>query len=297
MKSGKRWIAVSVDQASHPVVGMHRPPPKPADPKRHAVAPYVAWQMLLIEAAWQDHKAIVGNTPITIRRGQTIIGRDYLAEKWNWTPKTVRGFLDLLVDEGMIEKGPSKGRLANIATICNYEKYQSVDDSKGPVEGTLGAGSGPVQGQTLTKDTNTPNNIINFSTSHQESARESDSPPASVEKPVRSKVARKRSSSFFVDPYERCWLNDAGKIEITDDLRADWLKTFDCDDRWLNLALIQAEGYVQENSHQPLEKRVASQIAFQAKDRYEKDGRYNGSKELAEKQKRDKFVKEALRRI
>jgi hypothetical protein len=94
-----------------------------------------------------------------------------LAHRWNWTPKTVRGFLDKLEEEGMIlrfapsaddvltgpPKGKHKGKLSTVLTVSKYSLYQLGDRVKGQdagqVEGKLGASSGHDQGNIYKEET------------------------------------------------------------------------------------------------------------------------------------------------
>lgn len=103
-----------------------------------------AWLWMISQAAWKPHKIRAGNSMIELGRGQVLVGSERLAEEWGWGRKKVRNFLNLLANQGMIEKGPVKGRFANIATICNYEKFQE----SGPVEELERASKGPVKGHT-----------------------------------------------------------------------------------------------------------------------------------------------------
>lgn len=141
----KRWIRFTVDMFDHPALKS----------KEFDRCSAFAW--LIANAAWKDHKVRMGNSMVEIKRGQVIVGLEHLSKEWGWGVKKVRLFLELLISEGMLEKGTSKGRFANIATICNYETYQTPQDQQGQVEGQvqdkLRAGSG----QHSTKDTNNTN--------------------------------------------------------------------------------------------------------------------------------------------
>jgi hypothetical protein len=66
----------------------------------------------------------------------------------------------------------------------------------------------------------------------------------------------------------------SGKLTICAELRKFWLDQFGGDATLLDLALIQAAGYVQTSSGRPLEAQVASQLARKAADKREKDQRY-----------------------
>lgn len=142
-----RWIRVSVDMLEHDAfVG------EPFSRRD-------AWLWLIANAAWKPRRFKVAkiNGMIELQRGQTLAARGYLAHKWMWGEKKVRLFLEFLESENMIEMVQSKGRFANVVTICNYDKYQKPSDNKGQLEGRFAASSGPVEGQTLTKNTNTTN--------------------------------------------------------------------------------------------------------------------------------------------
>jgi uncharacterized protein YdaU (DUF1376 family) len=54
-----------------------------------------------------------------------------------------------------------------------------------------------------------------------------------------------------------------GKITLYGELRAYWLKEFGGDEKALELALIQAAGYVEPNGSRPLEAKVGAQLAKQ----------------------------------
>lgn len=154
-----RWIRVCVDTFDHPSLE------GPYDRRS-------AWLWLIANAAWKDKRVRVSGKLMTLERGQVVVGRDHLAEVWGWGVKQVRNFLAELEAENMIEMGHSKGRIANVATICNYDKYQNAGPVEGRLEDQLEAGSGPVRGHTVeynTKDKNIPSVVT---TVEQEAARE-----------------------------------------------------------------------------------------------------------------------------
>jgi len=142
-----RWIRVSVEMLEHDAFA--------GEPfSKHA-----AWLWLIANAAWKPRRFKVAslNGMIELQRGQALAARGYLAHKWMWGEKKVRLFLEFLQSENMIEMVQSKGRFANIVTICNYDKYHTPNENRGQLKDQLGASSGPVEGQTLTRNTNTTN--------------------------------------------------------------------------------------------------------------------------------------------
>lgn len=111
-----------------------------------------AWAHLIATAAWSPKTVKVSGQLVLLQRGQTLVGRKYLAEQWGWSEKAVRTFLEKLRADHMIEIGPQKGQLPAIATLCNYEEYQASLST----EGQQKASSGPAEGQqrAILKETN-----------------------------------------------------------------------------------------------------------------------------------------------
>lgn len=68
------------------------------------------------------------------------------------------------------------------------------------------------------------------------------------------------------------------KIKLCDQLNQFWLKEFNGQQDDLNLSLLQVAAYVQPNNVHSLEKQVSSQLARIARERRERDKRYQNSK-------------------
>lgn len=151
-----RWIRTSVEVFDHDIFA------------GDTFSRRDAWLWLIANAAWKPRRFRLSgsNKFVELRRGQVLAARGYLAEVWGWGEKQVRNFVHLLEKENMIKMDQSKGRFANVVTICNYEKYQTANSDKGQLQGRLEASYGPVEGQTLTSITN--------STSKSEGAREGE---------------------------------------------------------------------------------------------------------------------------
>lgn len=101
------------------------------------------WLWLVAHAAIRDHTVMTRAGVMKVKRGQVIVGRDYLAKVSGWTPKQVRTFLQQLVKAERIKLSQSMGHNPLVATICNYEKYQPRSGHKGPVAVQWGDGRGP----------------------------------------------------------------------------------------------------------------------------------------------------------
>lgn len=65
-----------------------------------------------------------------------------------------------------------------------------------------------------------------------------------------------------------------GQITLHNGLRQFWLDKFDGDAERLDLALMQAAGYIQPHSRKPIEAQVGAQLARAAADKLDRDKRY-----------------------
>lgn len=158
------WYATHRDMLNHPIVGICQPV-KPEDPKRGSASRFEAWHWLIANAAFAEREWINKGQRQTIRAGQLVAGRRYLAHTWNWSEKTVRVFLAQLLNEQMITlatdqiRGQRRANTANIISLCNYLRYQLSDDEQkepeGPAKGQPGASEGPAKGHIDNKDTTT----------------------------------------------------------------------------------------------------------------------------------------------
>jgi hypothetical protein len=141
----KRWVRVAVDILHHPVIGAGRRV-KAANAQRGAHSRCEAWLDLVASAAWKRHSYDNRGHTVMLERGQMPASVEFLANRWNWSIKTTRTFLNRLQSEGMTTMGMSSGRLAKILTICNYEAYQTSALPRGQVRrqvaGRLRAGCG-----------------------------------------------------------------------------------------------------------------------------------------------------------
>jgi hypothetical protein len=164
------WIAVSRDMRDHPLVGFGRRP-KAADPTIPACYSYAEGFLdLLMCARWDDGEVRNKGRKMLIRRGQLMVSHGSLAKRWNWTVKTVRGFLRTLSNDTMIstnsgvDREASRhdasniedkrgGNLCSVLTISNYDIYQPSPSRRGQpprqASGTQRAGEGQAKGNNL----------------------------------------------------------------------------------------------------------------------------------------------------
>ena len=107
------------------------------------------WTSLLLMAAHEDKKTLVGNQLIELKRGQLIASNSFLAERWNTSERTVLRFLDLLESDSMLHR--CAHRKVTIITICNYDSYQ--EKRKGKVTNTC-TDDAPMAHQSVSENKN-----------------------------------------------------------------------------------------------------------------------------------------------
>jgi hypothetical protein len=107
---------------------------------------YRLWSYCLMRANWKEAKTMVPGTltPIEIRRGQFITGREklyaalygenYKGEKTP-TSRTLWRWLETLQDLECV-KLETVSKRCTAVTVCNYELYQSCDDDGCPTDST-----------------------------------------------------------------------------------------------------------------------------------------------------------------
>lgn len=108
--------------------------------------PITAMVWLVSETAWKPRRVYLGGQWIALERGQTAHSLRFMARKWKWSVKMVRGFLDRLAADGTILLGSKKGtatsRQVTVITLCNYNTYQTVALPKETAKGTARAQQG-----------------------------------------------------------------------------------------------------------------------------------------------------------
>lgn len=99
-----------------------------------------AWMWLISEAAWKPKKVRLGSGSVVLERGQVVHSLRFLASRWKWSVKRVRGFIDRSEKRGRLTK--KRAHDGSILTICNYDKYQLQGHTEGQSEGTARAHEG-----------------------------------------------------------------------------------------------------------------------------------------------------------
>jgi len=91
---------------------------------------FEAWLDIIQSARFEDTKQLIGNRLIDVRRGQMLVSLRFLANRWQWSTKKVNAFLDLLIHDKMIIKETPKETGQTVITICNYDKYNSIQSNE-----------------------------------------------------------------------------------------------------------------------------------------------------------------------
>lgn len=86
------------------------------------------WIDLLLMAAWEDRTIEHDSHVFTLKRGQMIASISFLSQRWCVSNPTVIRYLKMLEKDDMIVRSILY-RQTSIITICNYDNYQSLDDS------------------------------------------------------------------------------------------------------------------------------------------------------------------------
>jgi len=185
------WVKVARDVREHSIVGFGKAV-KPADPEKgFCYSRAEAWLDLIMECRYAPGEVMNRGRKMEVKPGQLLGAVTWLANRWNWTPKTVRWFLDQLQDDGMItrendvfvgtqteiraspddslnssnngnqqgkqkgdQKGKHNGNQSSILSVCNYDIYQlAVYLQRQAVRQAKGQAEGLTEGQANGKHT------------------------------------------------------------------------------------------------------------------------------------------------
>lgn len=126
---------------------------------------------LLLDVNHADKKVLVSGQLIEVKAGEKITSLNALAERYGWTIKKVRNFLELLEKDQMIER--KRAQHYTLIKVLNYGIYQAQDLDKRHTKGTQKAHKGQTEGTQRATNKNVKNekNERNIITS--ERARES----------------------------------------------------------------------------------------------------------------------------
>lgn len=88
-----------------------------------------AWIDLLLQANHKDRKTFSKGELVNIKRGSFLTSDQALADRWGWSRKKVRTFLDVLVEEQMVELERSpKGTSLSIVKWDLYQRGGTTEE-------------------------------------------------------------------------------------------------------------------------------------------------------------------------
>lgn len=277
--AGDGFVAIARSVRVHEVVGFGMAV-KPAESGRGAYSRFEAFCDLIMECRYKAGKVLNGGKVMLLQPGQLVGAVSWLASRWNWTPKTVRGFLDKLESEGMIErssgladgqsktvtqKGRQNGKQASVITVSNYTTFQSVPDVKGQ---TQGQAEGQTKGNKLTKEQENPN--IGIYTTPRARVREE---PALPKGDFWADAMRPKGEP----PEAR--LSEMGVIELRADVRRAMAAEAEISDAQVKAACRRASGNVNGRSDAlTLKRLVQQQIGYMQSDQLRAAARNGGAK-------------------
>jgi hypothetical protein len=91
---------------------------------------FEAWIDLIMMANHKDHRFMLGNQFVDVKKGQIITSERKLMERWKWGKEKVRAYLKLLENDGMIVK--ESDRQKTTLTLCNYSVYHDYETETRP---------------------------------------------------------------------------------------------------------------------------------------------------------------------
>lgn len=156
--ASNRWVAIDPDILTHPLVGAGQPV-APADPTRGAYSRMEAWLWIICNASFADHTVNNRGRKMTLKRGDLLGAWAFLAHTFNWSGKTVRAWVEKLIEDNMLARRALEGQQASgaatpedvemqkyygnqatILSIVNYWRFQfdetaTCADNKGNQKG------------------------------------------------------------------------------------------------------------------------------------------------------------------
>lgn len=115
-----------------------------------------AWVDLIGIANWKPGTVRKRGILVKVERGQVGWSIRRLAERWRWSPSTVKLFLNELKDEAQIDL--QSGNVTSLITIINYEEYQQTQAQSEP-QNEHRLGTDQPQANTNNKDKEVNNEI------------------------------------------------------------------------------------------------------------------------------------------
>lgn len=309
----RRWIRVHEDWRDHPLVGrglMVRP--RQGWPKHNDRGPKVrtfnkgeAFEDLMFLARWKAGMVAVNGAEEYLEIGQLFGAVTFLAERWNWSDKTVGVWLFNLEKEGLIvretkrakgtakangngdgegidaerAKGKGKGKVnassfaPSVITICNYAVIQGLEQQ---ISEYCQMQKGQREWQRDDLEKVNGNGEGKGQSEGQELTDRDKQTDIKTTPESRGGARMSARDPFGLNPYEKAaeiQRGATGSIELSGGKRAEWLELFNHDAIELELALKEVATAIQSNSTTPLQAQVERLLAKEARYRRERESR------------------------
>lgn len=141
-----------------------------------------AWIDLLLQASHKERKILSKAEVVHIKKGSFLTSDQELANRWGWSRKKVRTFLEVLVNEHMItlERSPKGTSL----TVVNWEVYQLQGTTKEQPKNNQGYNEGTTEEQPRNNEGYTNNNYNNNNNENNVENGENKNPPSLPSNPT-----------------------------------------------------------------------------------------------------------------
>lgn len=128
-----------------------------------------AWVDLLLTANYADNKIMRGNQMVTVPRCCIVTSESYLMNRWGWSKCKVRGFLELLASEDMIERKADHQKTT--ISIRKYSTFQGSEiANRPPIDHEQTANRPPIDRNKEGKKNNKAKNIPPYTPPQGEAA-------------------------------------------------------------------------------------------------------------------------------
>lgn len=96
-----------------------------------------AWLDLCHMARWEDRVRLIRGRPIHLKRGELVASLRYLAERWQWSVKKVRVFIETLEDPAVRKlESVRETPKGTVYRVVAYDEYANPGHAEGHTRGT-----------------------------------------------------------------------------------------------------------------------------------------------------------------
>ena len=175
-----------------------------------------AFYWILENAVFKSQIVIVSDKTVSLQRGQCCFSLRFLAEKWQWSEKEVRGFLGRMKKCCVLDTDTKLG--ITVISVCNYEKIQCPFTKVSTLVDTAKAKRGQTEGakknKGIIKDNKRKKDFSNFD--FLKDLVQSDSLEVDASEQEFIEVMRKTMISIGENNFYN-WFNSVKLIEINEE--------------------------------------------------------------------------------